>query len=373
MKQLFSFLILFSLCISLAACASGSGSETKAPITPPGAISVNRPDTVLMNTESFKVTDKMVAYSLKELYLAFCEKLAESGLRPEDMGIVAGTSLKDQECLIDSSAKTWLDYFANQAEYSFMEQLVLCEAAAEAGISLGDGELAIIDARIEKLAADAAGNGKTTAGHVAEIYGTSVNTGDIRDAMELSLLAEKYLRHVADSADVTAAAINRFYTVNSDAIDTVDYLVYVFTAEEADYAQELAEQKSAEDFLTYVRHHVTGVRGLSEVDFKKIRDEHVVCENVHRGEGGNSADFAFSAASGDVNVASDKYGSVTVTYVTRAKSPNEATDADGNAVWMTEARAMIESEYVKSATEAAAKKYPVTVDRQNFYSIDIKG
>lgn len=373
MKKLISVIMLAVFLLSLSSCGGRGAAEEKTPIIPPGGVSVNRPDTKIMYTDHFTVSDKMISYSLSEHYYAFCERLAESGLTAADLGIAEGTSLKDQSCLADASVKTWLEYFANQVEYSFMEQLVLCEAAFEAGISLDDADRAAVDSRIEELMLEARRNGKTDTAYIAELYGSEVGVGDIRDALELSHLAEKYLRSAADSADTSEEALERFYADHSDAIDSADILVYVFSSEESAYAEQLAAQKTPEDFLAYIHHHVTSVRGLSESDYEEIRDGHVVRENVRMDKDDPTVSFAFSARTGDVSITTDKSGASTVVFVTRSGSRNEKPDENGTPFWIAETKAMIEAELVESATAEAAKRYSVTVDRQKLYGIDIKG
>lgn len=373
MKRVLAYLVLAVLLLSLFSCTSQQAGDTDTPIIPPGGISINRPDTNVMYTENFAVTDKMVAYSLRELYTSFCDNLAEMKLSAADLGIVAGKFLGEQTCLVDTSVKTWLEYFATQVEYSFMEQLVLCEAAKNEGLTLDDSDAAAIDATLEELYETAHRKGKTENAYIAELYGSDVTAGDIRDALELSHLAEKYLRHAADSTDTSEEAVKRFYSQHADSIDTVDFLIYVFAAGEEEYADALAEQTSAEDFLEYTHYHATTVRGLTEEDYEEIKAGHILCENIHMDKDDETVSFAFSASAGDVRVTKDKSGAVTVVRVTRQRSRNENTDENGVPMWIAEASAMMEGEVVDAVTEKAASAHPVTVDRQKLYAIDIKG
>ena len=326
-----------------------------------------------MYTENFSVTDKMVTYRLYELYFAFCESLKSYGITPEDFGILEGSYLSDLTCSVDDSVNTWLEYFANQAEYSFTEQLVLCEGAAEAGISLDDEDEAEIERALNELYETARKSGKAENAYIAELYGGAVNAGDIRDAMELSCLAEKYLTYVQKSADLSEKALENYCSMNSDDIDTVDFLVYVFASGQDNYAEALASFKTAEEFLEYTKYHAPSVQGLSEEAYKEIKDGTIVCENVHKKDNDSVTEFAFSAADGEVKLMKDeKSGAVTVVMVTRSKSRNEVPTADGIPMWEADVRAELGEEAVLRATEAAAKEYPVSIDRQAFYSLDLK-
>ena len=374
MKKFISLIIFAALLFSLAACSSDKDStESLSSVAPSGNIAVNLPDTKVMYTENFSVTDKMVTYRLYELYFAFCESLKSYGITPEDFGILESSYLSDLTCSVDDSVNTWLEYFANQAEYSFTEQLVLCEGAAEAGISLDDEDEAEIERALNELYETARKSGKAENAYIAELYGGAVNAGDIRDAMELSCLAEKYLTYVQNSADLSEKALENYYAMHSDDIDTVDFLVYVFASGQDNYAEALASFKTAEEFLEYTKYHATSVQGLSEADYKEVEDGSIICENVHKKDNDSVTEFAFSAADGEVKLMKDeKSGAVTVVMVTRAKSRNEAPNADGIPMWEADVRAELSDEAVLRATEAAAKEYPVSIDRQEFYSLDIK-
>lgn len=374
MKKFISLIIFAALLFSFAACSSYKDStESPSSVAPSGNIAVNLPDTKVMYTENFSVTDKMVTYRLYELYFAFCESLESYGITPEDFGIPEGSSLSDLRCSVDDSVNTWLEYFANQAEYSFTEQLVLCEGAAKAGISLDDEDEAEIERALNELYETARKSGKAENAYIAELYGGAVNAGDIRDAMELSCLAEKYLTYVQNSADLSEKALENYYAMHSDDIDTVDFLVYVFASGQDNYAEALASFKTSEEFLEYTKYHATSVQRLSEEDYKEIKDGSIVCENVHKKDNDSVTEFAFSAADGEVKLIKDeKSGAVTVVMVTRAKSRNEAPNADGIPMWEADVRAELSDEAVLRATEAAAKEYPVSIDRQEFYSLDIK-
>lgn len=326
-----------------------------------------------MTTENFAVTDKMITYHLYELYYTFCDTLAEVGITAEDMGITAGSLLSTLPCHVDESVNTWLEYFANQAEYNLTEQLVLCEAAKASGMGLDDTDKAVIDGIMNDLYETAHKAGKTENAYIAELYGGWVNAGDIREAKELSYLAEKYLRQAAENADFSKNNVENYYAQHSDSIDTADFLVYVFAAGEDKYAEALASFKTAEDFLEYTKYHAVSIKGLTESDYEQIKSEHIVCENVSKDENDGIVSFAFAGKSGDVKLMKDeKSGAVTVVMVTRGGSRNEKPDENGVPMWEAVVREKLEAEAVDMAKKAAAKVHPVNMDSQKFYSIDIK-
>ncbi|MBQ8524351.1 MAG: hypothetical protein IJ457_06990 [Clostridia bacterium] len=374
MKKLISIFTAALLVAALSSCSSKSPADTKAPIVPSGEISVNLPDKDIMYTENFKVTDKMIAYLLRETYSSFCDGLAELGLSAADLGIVPGQSLGSQSCAVDASVKSWLEYFAVQAEFSFTEQLVLCEAAKAEGIALDDSDNEKIDGALNELYRTARLKGMSESAYIASVYGSTVTAGDITSALRLSYLAEKYLRAVSDSADTSHNALENYYAQYQSRLDTADFLVYVFAAGETEYAEALAAQKTRDDFLEYIRYYTTEVRGLTEDEFLELKDEHIVNTNVSKDDGDEVTSFAFSANTGDVRLIRDGNSSaLTVVMVTRSGGRNESLDENGVPMWEARARALIEEAAVDSAKKAAAEKFPVTADRQAFYSIDIIG
>lgn len=371
MKKAISLFTALALCLPLASCASGGSSTgTQTPITSPGGISVNLPDRDVMYTESFRISDKLYLYTLLELYLAFCDSLTEAGLSAEELGLVAGTPLSEQKYTLGDTYGTWLDYFAEQAEYSLTERAVLCEAAKAEGLKLSDGERESIDERLKGLGERASAEGLTLGAYLTAHCGAGTTTADVRAAAETELLAEKYLRAVADGANTSRAILESYYLKNERALESVDFLVYVFAADSGSYADTLAQYTTREEFLEYVHYYITTVQGLGEDDYNEVIERHVVCENIKRDDSDATVSAAFNAVEGECVTLRDS-GKITVLLVTRSHGRNTKTGEDGVPIWESEASDAVRSLAMESATKDAAKSYPITVDSKALAELDI--
>lgn len=368
MKKIILSIIASFLLLSLFSCG-GAEEETKAPITSPGGISVNLPDTKVMYTESFTVTDKIASFQFNSIYERFKRQLDSSGTSPSDIGLLTGVSLKEQKCTVDEGV-TWFEYFMNQAEFSLMEQLVLCEAAKAAGVELTEEDDAAIEKAISAIKKSAAAAGVAEADYVRAVYGEGVTFGDVRASLKLMYLAEKYLNFCIDAADVSYGSLVAVYEKNRDAIDVVSYLTYTFDSNEGQYANELSSCTSREDYLAYVKSHMTDVRGLGEADYEELMQNGLVSDNVYLDSTDTYNVWAAEASTGDVKQFTDGEGRITVVLVTAARGRNEAPDEDGTPAWQKDAITLIEAAACEAAERDAAKKYPVTMDREALFAIE---
>lgn len=372
MKKYTAITIALMLALALSSCgASSSGTHSQSPITPPGGISVNLPDTEVLYTENFSANDKVFAYTVYSMYSAFCDKLTESGMTPADVGITVGESLAAQSCSLDSSFSSWLEMFSSQAEYSLTEQLVLAEAAKEAGITLNEEDEKSITSQLDALSARAAAENKTLGAFLTAHCGAGVTPEDVRNALSLSLTAEKYLNEAANGADTSRNALESYYFAHESEIDTVDFLVYVFASGEEKYAETLAGYTSPDDFTSYLKYYVTTVRGLGEDEFDEIYDSHVLCENVHRTDS-NVIAAAFGAKSGECVTLDGDGGTKTVILVTRSRSRNKTKNEDGVPMWEAEVKSAIENGAIEDITREAAAKYTLTRNTEKLAAVDIK-
>ena len=200
--------------------------------------------TVAINTENFSVSEAQMSYYFYSQYQSLYNSLASYGMDPSTYGIVAGQSLKTQQCRFDTS-KTWFQYFMETAMTSVQEQLALCEAAKAAGMSLTDDDHAEIEATLEALEETAKAQGISLKQYIKGNYGTVVSVGDIEKAMELELLARRYLESEIDKVDVSDKAIQAIYDKDTDKYDTADYLT--FTVDFNDIYDILIKENKDED------------------------------------------------------------------------------------------------------------------------------
>lgn len=371
MKKAVSIFAVLALCLSLVSCTSGGNAATsQTPITSPGGISVNLPEKAVMYTENGTVSDKIYAYTLLELYRAFCENLGSASLTAEDIGITSGTCLGEQKYTLGDTFDTWLEYFSEQAEYSLTERLVLCEAARDAGISLDESDTESIDETLKSLTDSANSENLTLGAYLTAHCGVGTTSGDVRSAAELSLLAEKYLNSVADKADTSGPILESYYLKNERTFESVDFLVYVFASDESSYAENLAQYTTSEDFLEYLHYYITTVQTLDEDDFNEILEKHVICENITRDDDDETVSAAFEAKEGECVTLRDN-DKITVILVTRSRGRNTKKNESGIPMWEAEVTNAIRSLAIENATKKAAQSYPVTIDREEIGKIDI--
>lgn len=138
------------------------------------------------------------------------------------------------------------------------EVLIMCEGAKEAGIELGEEELAFIEEELKALEGTFAAN-----------FGTGVNKKDIRKAMELYQLAAMYAESKAEELknSVTDEDIQKYLEEHKADFYSVDFLAYEFSVNASaftdnaegfaaakaladNYAFELSAAKTADEFKT---------------------------------------------------------------------------------------------------------------------------
>ena len=151
-----------------------------------------------------------------------------------------------------NSSTTWYDYFMSETRTNVTSMLVLAEGAHEAGITLDEDELKRIDESIESLEKTAEANDTTADKYLSDNYGYGVKESDVRDALELYYLSQKYYYITRDSIEVTDVEINEYYNTHSDDYDVVDYKSYTFdeesTTDALDKAAQLSKATTPEEF-----------------------------------------------------------------------------------------------------------------------------
>ena len=143
-----------------------------------------------------------------------------------------------------NSSTTWYDYFMSETRNNVTSMLVLAEGAHEAGITLDEDELKRIDESIASLEKTAEANDTTADKYLSDNYGYGVKESDVRDALELYYLSQKYYYITRDSIEITDDEINEYYNTHSDDYDVVDYKSYTFDEESTTDALDKAAQLS---------------------------------------------------------------------------------------------------------------------------------
>ena len=222
-------------------------------------------------SEHYKVSGAEMTYFINSTKNTFISTYSSSGLSSylKQLGLPSDTSLsnlKTSVCGIDKSkTKTWYDYFAEQTQTQVETILVLCEAARAEGMKLDDSEIATIKQNIkdmnktfQEMASQyaAAGYSGYTASYLyTQECGNGVNDSNIRHAMELQALANKYrtayIERIKDG--ITDEEIDKYVKDNPSKMLAADTLSYTFTAEleledaEATDAEKEAYNKAKEN------------------------------------------------------------------------------------------------------------------------------
>jgi len=293
---------------------------------------------VAIKTENFSVSEAQMYYYFYSQYQSTYNSLAGYGLDPSVYGLTAGKSLKDQKCTFDST-KTWFQYFMETAMTNVQEQLALCEAAKAAGMSLTDDDHAEIKGTIDAIKETAEAQGYSLKNYLKSNYGKVVSVSDVEKALEIEVLATKYLESELDKVDVSDETIKAIYDKDKDKYDTVDYLTFTFDFNDicdmADpeskseavattriYAEKLAQATNINSFEKIIKQYYVEVMNMSEEDAeeKLSEGEHII-EGAYYREGDEQLAWLF----GKDDAADVKVGAVK-TFTEKEKHDHEEGD-----------------------------------------------
>ena len=167
--------------------------------------------TIMAESENYQVTGTMMSVYVNSMYQNY---VSQYGDYLYLLGLDTGTSLKEQAY---SDDQTWFEYLTQAAENNAQQYLILAEAAADAGVSLTEGEIANLDASLEKIDPSS--------------YGIGVNREDLREAMMLQSLAEKYQNILDNGYTYSEDEIQKYYEENLYDFLSCDTYSYTFVYE----------------------------------------------------------------------------------------------------------------------------------------------
>ncbi|MBQ7321146.1 MAG: hypothetical protein IJW99_03535 [Clostridia bacterium] len=190
-----------------------------------------------LKSENYTVSGTMLSYFYQSQYSTF---MSQMGSMVSYLGLDTSKPLKAQECSMLSDGGTWFDYFMNSTTAYVSELLQCCEYAKANGIELDADEKAEIDTAIENLANNAFENNYSLNGYITALYGAGVKEKDLRDAMELVLLANKAAVDATDKfeAVLTEDEIVKYYDEHPESFLAADYLVQTFEATMPTYDED---------------------------------------------------------------------------------------------------------------------------------------
>lgn len=120
-------------------------------------------------------------------------------------------SLKDQACDYSEDG-TWYGYFRDSTVQIIQQVRALCDYAAEAGLSLDDEDMEMIDSQVEEMHAAASQYGYADINEYLEVfYGSGVNEALYREYLEQYALSNKGYYHYTDNLSFTDEEIRGHY------------------------------------------------------------------------------------------------------------------------------------------------------------------
>lgn len=260
------------------------------------------------------------------------------------LGVDTSKSLKDQKCSLMEDG-TWFDYFMNSAKNSVQQILALCEYAHENGIKLDDADKETMKNSLSELEETAAKAGYTADGYLKALFRNGFNEKDLKNVIELSLLADKAKDAFADSVDLSREAEAAYYEKNPEAFNGVDYYTYtvkVSAAEDADadakadatvaaigFATALANVDNGDDFKSLVRaYEGTLTEDADEAALDAKADAtfrtHVLRSSISDEE---MRDWLFSAKVGEAKTFTDlEHGTYTVVLLDKPEYRDETVN-----------------------------------------------
>ncbi len=187
---------------------------------------IQRGQTV-MKTDNFEINGSMMSYLIFSQYANY---LNSYGDYLQYTGLDTSKPLKEQYTTdADNQSITWYQYFADAAKDNVENLLVLCENAKANGVELTDAEKTAVAERA-----------KMSYMNVGR-YAQGVNEQDVKDCMELSLLATKYQLAVENDLMPTVEKIEEYYEKNPLNVLKADYYSYAFTYEVPAEGESLKE------------------------------------------------------------------------------------------------------------------------------------
>lgn len=222
-----------------------------------------------MSSANYKITGAMMNYFYGTTYQSVLNSMGEYASYFVD----TNKSLKKQTYM--DGTQTWHDYILSSTVSQCNEMLVLAEAARAAGMSLTEEDIKTLDDSMASLEEAAAYyNFLSANAFLAAQYGAGVKEKDVRQAMELSILAGKYVDKIESEIDVTDDEINTYfdehkedytyvalrqYTFSEDGITTTtDEEKAALKEELKKHADELAACKTVEEFEAYLTEYLKG-------------------------------------------------------------------------------------------------------------------
>ena len=263
---------------------------------------------IAVESANYKINNAQQMYFFQNFYAGFMEQNADY---LSYYGLDQEKSLKEQTCPYtneNGESMSWYDYFMDSTTAQVEQTLVLAEAAKEAGITLSEDDNKSIEETLGKI--------------TPENFAPGLTKEEVKECLELSLLAANYQTQLQDAIQYTDADLETYYNENKNTYDKVDYRMYSFayqgegaekkedslTRDEAKkLADELAATGNEEGYLKWLSKYFTEKQGVKAEDLQSELNN-TKTEDFPYSESYVGIDFLFGANSkaGDIKVVEDE-------------------------------------------------------------------
>ena len=212
------------------------------------------------SSENYKVTGTMMSYYAHEVYNKYLQQAQEiygqyasSGFSWESLLPFKTNERLDKQIKDEKTGETWFDYFMEQARSQVEDILLYCEGAHAAGVKLEDEDYETIDLQIQYIQMYASLYGSSVGSYLSGQYGEGVKEKDVRKAIELQTLANKYITKLSDDyyEAVKKEDVEKFFEDNRNDYLSADYLVFDITATMGTIKTNATDEEKAEVLEKY--------------------------------------------------------------------------------------------------------------------------
>ena len=221
---------------------------------------------IAAQSANFTVNNAQMLYYFQNYYSNFVNSNSDY---LSAIGLDTSTSLKEQNypsTAEDGSTMTWYDYLMDGAVAQVEQTLVLAEAAKAAGVELSEDEKAEIETNLEQI--------------TPENFAPGLTTEDLRDFMQMAMLASDYQTQIQEGITCTTADAEQYYKDHKNNYDMVDYRMYSFsyaaatdegsTALTKEAAKKLADELAAtgneKAYVAWLSNYFTNTLKVSDLD-----------------------------------------------------------------------------------------------------------
>ncbi len=278
-----------------------------------------------ITSDNFKVNNAMVSYFFRDNFNA---QRSYYDYYYSYFNLNTSMPLREQKY---NDSMTWFDYLMNSTASSIANMLILAEAAKEAGVEITDVEEGRIDLTIDAMQKHADEAGLSLEKYIHENYGLGVKESDIRDALRIYYLNQKFYYKTISEIEITEEEINDKFEEDENSYLVADYLTYTFTKTTEgktanEMAEELAKAKDEIEFNKALR-KILSEAGTKDSDIDTAIENAKVEGATYGGDSSSEYIkwlFEEGRKVGDVKTIEASSGSVSVYFVLNTPHKDEA-------------------------------------------------